>query len=317
MTEQKAIVGINSDKCTLLSLTLKGIIKRDLENAKGKFPKEFDSYKIVKVGNIVFCLFDIDETPRTVGLSMQNGMVTGAYDVFEPNNSKLNGCYLYYYYLSLDNIKALKPLYTGLRKVINISSFNGMKLPIPPRPEQDQIVRYLDWKVSMINKYINAKKKQVELLKERKQAVINEAVINKSENWTEIPLRQFLTPISERNQANLPLLSVVREQGVILRNINNYKDNRNFIPDDLNNYKVVHSGQFVMNKMKAWQGSYGVSAYNGIVSPAYYVFNLFCECIEFFHYAIRSRYYINKFAQYSIGIRIGPGQQHLLFSTQE
>jgi type I restriction enzyme S subunit len=47
---------------------------------------------------------------------------------------------------------------------------------LPPRSEQDQIVRYIDWKVSMINKYINAKKKQIELLKERKQAIINQAV---------------------------------------------------------------------------------------------------------------------------------------------
>jgi type I restriction enzyme S subunit len=47
---------------------------------------------------------------------------------------------------------------------------------LPPQSEQDQIVRYLDWKVSIINKYINAKKKQIELLKERKQAIINQAV---------------------------------------------------------------------------------------------------------------------------------------------
>jgi type I restriction enzyme S subunit len=51
-----------------------------------------------------------------------------------------------------------------------------MNIPLPPRPEQDQIVRYLDWKVSMINKYINAKKKQIELLKERRQAIINQTI---------------------------------------------------------------------------------------------------------------------------------------------
>jgi len=80
---------------------------------------------------------------------------------------------------------------------------------------------------------------------------------------------------------------------------------RIIIPDDLSGYKRVLCGQFVMNKMKAWQGSYGVSNYNGIVSPAYYVFNLKFGYPEFFHKAMRSRYYVDKFAQSSIGIRIG------------
>jgi len=183
MSEQKNIVGEDSNNYTLLSLTLKGIIKRDLENAKGKFPKEFDTYKIVNSGDIIFCLFDIDETPRTVGLAEQNGMITGAYDVFATNNKFINKYYLYYYYLSLDNIKALKPLYTGLRKVINPSSFNGIKLPIPTRTEQDQIVRYLDWKVSLINKYINAKKKQIELLKEYFSKRITDLLFNNTDSF--------------------------------------------------------------------------------------------------------------------------------------
>jgi type I restriction enzyme S subunit len=64
----------------------------------------------------------------------------------------------------------------GVRQSIGFKEIRNMNIPLPPRPEQDQIVRYLDWKVSMINKYINAKKRQIELLKERKQAIINQAV---------------------------------------------------------------------------------------------------------------------------------------------
>ena len=84
-----------------------------------------------------------------------------------------------------------------------------------------------------------------------------------------------------------PLLSVVRERGVILRDITNVDENHNFVPDDLSNYKVVHSGQFAMNKMKAWQGSYGISQHDGIVSPAYFVFDLNGVSGDFFHAAIR------------------------------
>ncbi|MDD4570071.1 MAG: restriction endonuclease subunit S, partial [Tepidanaerobacteraceae bacterium] len=54
--------------------------------------------------------------------------------------------------------------------------FKNIKLYIPPREEQDQIVKYLDSKLSKVNKFIKAKKKQIELLKEQKQAIINQAV---------------------------------------------------------------------------------------------------------------------------------------------
>lgn len=174
LKEVKETVGDASADYTLLSLTTKGIIPRDVASGKGKFPKDYDTYKVVTSGDIAFCLFDIDETPRTVGLSEYDGMLTGAYTVF--NLSGINPHFFTYYYLALDNAKALRPLYSGLRKTIKTNVFLGTKLPVPPRKEQDQIVRYLDWQVSKTNKLIHALKKQIALLKEQKQAVINEAV---------------------------------------------------------------------------------------------------------------------------------------------
>ena len=93
-------------------------------------------------------------------------------------------------------------------------------------------------------------------------------------HWEARRLRNILTGTNERNRSDLPLLSVVRERGVILRDVTNMEENHNFIPDDLSNYKVVKGGQFAMNKMKAWQGSYGISKHDGIVSPAYFVFQV-------------------------------------------
>lgn len=162
-TEQKEIVGERSADYTLLSLTLNGIIPRDMDGG-GKFPESFDKYKIVKNGDMAFCLFDIDETPRTVGLSDYNGMLTGAYTIMRVSN--INARFIYYYYLALDNSKMLRPLYTGLRKTININTFQSTKVPVPPREEQDQIVRFLDWKVSNINKLINIKQEQLRTVKE-------------------------------------------------------------------------------------------------------------------------------------------------------
>ena len=125
------------------------------------------------------------------------------------------------------------------------------------------------------------------------------------EHWQVRKLRSVLKASTERNRPDLPLLSVVRERGVILRDIANREENHNFVPDDLSNYKVVRQGQFAMNKMKAWQGSYGVSPFDGVVSPAYFVFECRGVAEDFFNTAIRSKAYVSFFAQGSDGVRIG------------
>ena len=124
--------------------------------------------------------------------------------------------------------------------------------------------------------------------------------------WEMLRLRQMLKPFSEKGHPTAQLLSVVREKGVIVRDTENDEENHNFIPDDLSGYKFVRKGQFAMNKMKAWQGSYGVSDYEGIVSPAYFVFDLVADVLpRFFHIAIRSCFYVPYFASASDGIRVG------------
>ncbi len=199
-----------------------------------------------------------------------------------------------------------------------------MPLLIPPLNEQQQISRYLDWQTSKINKFIKAKKRLIALLKEQKQNVINQAVTRGldpkvkfkpsgvewigdiPDHWEAIKLRNLLKPVSSRNRPDLPLLSVVREKGVIVRDVDDLEGNHNFIPDDLSNYRVVLKGQFAMNKMKAWQGSYGVSDFDGIVSPAYFVFEMLGKVQpEFFHLAIRSKTYVPFFIKASDGVRIG------------
>ena len=125
------------------------------------------------------------------------------------------------------------------------------------------------------------------------------------ERWEIKKLRNLLSSFSSKNRPEMPLLSVVREKGVVLRDVSSKEENHNYIPDDLSNYKLVKRGQFVMNKMKAWQGSYGISEYDGIVSPAYFVFDLHGVMPSFFHRAIRSKQYVPYFGQASDGIRVG------------
>ncbi|MBR8702405.1 restriction endonuclease subunit S [Porphyromonas levii] len=173
-TEIKEVVGERSDDYTLLSLSTQGVIERDIVSGKGKFPKEFDSYKIVNPTNLVFCLFDVDETPRTVGYVQQTGMLTGAYDVFSVSNA--NTLYVYYYFIALDNEKSLKPLYRGLRKVIPMISFMSMPIYLPPLEEQQAIAEYLDRETVRIDRIVELLTKQRECYAQLKRSLISEVV---------------------------------------------------------------------------------------------------------------------------------------------
>jgi type I restriction enzyme S subunit len=175
MKDQREVVGERAADYTLLSLTLRGVIARDMVNPKGKFPSQFNTYKVVRPNDMIFCLFDIDETPRGVGLSRQSGMITGAYDVFTPT-SRVDPRFINHYYRFVDDGKLMKPLYTGLRKTIQRGTFAGLKTPVPPPDEQLAIVRFLDHANGKIDRFIRAKRKLIGLLNEQKQAIIHRAV---------------------------------------------------------------------------------------------------------------------------------------------
>ena len=122
-------------------------------------------------------------------------------------------------------------------------------------------------------------------------------------HWNVIPNRNFLREKSIKNVEGLQNLSVYRDYGVIPRDSRD--DNHNKVSEDTSHYKLVEVGDFVLNKMKCWMGSLGVSDYQGIVSPAYTV----CEPTreinrKFFHYLLRSASYIQIYSSLSYGIRI-------------
>ena len=176
---KKKLVGRNSKNYDLLSLSLKGIIKRDMDNPDGKWPASFDTYQEVLPGDFVFCNFDNEETPRAVGLSSYKGMITGAYDVMCCYNKNVDTQYLLYYLLYIDNGKRFKPLYKGLRKTVPIDSLMGFKIPIPPMKEQVELVNRLVSQTRKIDGIIQSVSNQISLLQERKQIIINEVVTGK------------------------------------------------------------------------------------------------------------------------------------------
>jgi type I restriction enzyme S subunit len=124
-------------------------------------------------------------------------------------------------------------------------------------------------------------------------------------HWEVRNLRTLIRSRNERNRADLPLLSVAREKGVFVRSLTDEAENHNVIPEDLSNYKVARAGSLVINKMKAWQGSMGIAPCEGIVSPAYFVFDFAIGNRAFGQALLRSKPYVAHFGQASDGVRVG------------
>ena len=122
--------------------------------------------------------------------------------------------------------------------------------------------------------------------------------------WCVDKLKYHLKRNEPRNPGNQQVLSLYREYGVIPKDSRD--DNHNITSEDTSKYKYVKKGNFVVNKMKAWQGSVAVSDFEGIVSPAYYVYEFTGVELDkkFFHYLLRSCYK-DEFRRLSGGIREG------------
>lgn len=172
---RKSTVGESWSTKILLSLTLNGVIPRDTESGKGKFPADFGTYQDVAKNDVVFCLFDLDETPRTVGLARESGMITAAYDVFRCK-AGADPRFVFYFYLHVDEFKGLRPFYTGLRKVVRPPTFMAIKIPLPPLDEQMRIAEFLDRETAKIDGLVAEQRRLMELLKEKRQAIISHAV---------------------------------------------------------------------------------------------------------------------------------------------
>ncbi|MAD73903.1 MAG: restriction endonuclease subunit S [Rheinheimera sp.] len=126
-------------------------------------------------------------------------------------------------------------------------------------------------------------------------------------HWEVVRLRYLFKRVKRTNCPEKELLSVYRDYGVIPKNSRD--DNHNKPSDDLSPYQLVESGDLVMNKMKAWQGSIAISEYEGIVSPAYFVYSFSgvgknSTHSKYVHYLLRSPAYITQYMARSKGIRV-------------
>ena len=158
----------------VLSLSYGKIIKKKDINF-GLVPKDYDNYQLLHPGNIVLRFTDLQNDHKSLrtGLVTQQGIITSAYVCIDPIE---NPAYIHYLLHHYDTIKLFYGMGNGIRQSIGYKDISDMRIPVPPKEEQDQIVRYLDWQNSRLNKLINAKKKEIALLEEQKQALISQAV---------------------------------------------------------------------------------------------------------------------------------------------
>lgn len=129
-------------------------------------------------------------------------------------------------------------------------------------------------------------------------------------DWELESIRAVTELKSKRGQPDWRVLSVYRDYGVIPKDSRD--DNHNATSLDTSNYKVVEPGDLVVNKMKAWQGSMGVSEHSGIVSPAYITCRTDPDKVvpRFLHYTLRSQPFIAVYNSLSYGVRIGQWDMH-------
>lgn len=122
-------------------------------------------------------------------------------------------------------------------------------------------------------------------------------------HWGVQKLKTLLSRKSETGRPDETVLSLYRDYGVIPKD--SRSDNHNRTSDNTDSYRVVAVDDLVVNKMKAWQGSLAVSQFDGIVSPAYFVYRLTSSKLfpRYLHYATRNPSYIPEYKRLSGGIR--------------
>ena len=299
----------------ILSLSMKGVHVRDLE-AGGKMPSTFDGYQNVYEGNLLMCLFDIDVTPRCIGLIKQDGITSPAYSQFHMEKIA-NSSYYYYYYLLLDYDKTLLHLSNNLRHSLTEEQLGSIKTLVPPIVEQKRIADFLDRKCTEIDELISDLQEQIDTLDQYRRSVITEAVTHglksglKTKNsgivwmgyipshWRVIKTK-YLFEIVKRiaGEEGYDVLSVT-QQGLKVKDLDDYGGQ---IAESYAGYQFVYPEDFVMNHMDLLTGWVDYSDKFGVTSPDYRVFRLIdkkANSLDYFKYVFQCCY-LDKI-YYSLG----------------
>ena len=303
----------------LLICSNSGRVTKRGDNKLGLVADDDKIYQGVGKGDLL--IHGMDTWHGAIAISEYDGMCTPVVHVCESNQNK---SFIAYYLRNMAYEKVFKLISNGVRQ--NTSDFRcwdklaAIPIILPPLTEQHAIVSYLDIKCSKLDTLVENKEKEISLLSEMKQRIIADAVtrgLNPNvkfkatnipwlpeipEHWKIKPVRSLLKETTEKTETGEEeLLSLSQYTGISYK-----KETKNqgmFEAESTIGYKKVHPGQFVMNIMLAWNGSYAVSDLEGIISPAYCVFDFITECNKmYYHYLLRLGIYSGAFKTASRGI---------------
>lgn len=293
----------------------------------------YKKYTIIQPGDIIVNGLNLnyDFVTQRVALSEHKGIITSAYICLRPHKD-VSAKFYTYYLKALDSIKVFNGMGTGIRLTLSYDLIKNMSLPIPPHDEQDQIVRYLDWQVSKINRLIMAKRKQIELLKEHKEAFINTAVtrgivgdipLKESgmqwlpkvpAHWKPVPAKALFRNICELRREDDQMLAATQKYGLIEQAEYMRRENRRIVlaNDNLDKWLHVEPNDFIIS-LRSFQGGLEkcdkpgcVTWHYVVLRPQQYVYP------PFYKWFFKSASYIGALQKTSDFIRDG---QDLRFSN--
>jgi len=273
--------------------------------------------KIVEEDDIVMVRYG---TVGFVGRGISGVLANNLFKV-EPNPSQLTKKFIY---LQLNSKRAFKFFETSMfgtaMQALSFKVVRELELTLQPLPEQRAIASFLDRETSRINKLIALKERQIELLKEKRQALISHAVtkgLNPNakmkpsgiewlgdvpEGWDIVRAKVIFKEINDRSETGEEeLLTVSHITGVTRRSEKNVTM---FMADSLQDYKKCEAGDLVINTMWAWMGAMGFTREAGIVSPSYNVYRPRENDIEpwYYDFLFRTRKFISEVIGNSQGV---------------
>lgn len=171
-------IGMKED--AVLSLSYGNIIIKPKEKLVGLVPESFETYQIVKPGDVIIRCMDLqnDQTSLRTGIAFNTGIITSAYLNLNIINNNISE-YVYNFLHSLDITKVIYKFGSGLRQNLSYEDFKRLQIPVPPINEQQEIVDHIVNIKNKIENAISLKEKEIDKLKEYKISLVNSVVTGK------------------------------------------------------------------------------------------------------------------------------------------
>lgn len=160
----------------LLSLSYGSIVRKDIKTSDGLLPESFETYQIVEPHDIVWRLTDLQNDKRSLRTAIvrERGIITSAYLATQPHD--ILPAFLNYLLRAYDQEKVFYSMGGGLRQSMKYADVRRMPVIVPSRSEQTAIAAFLDRETAKIDALVEEQRRLIELLKEKRQAVISHAV---------------------------------------------------------------------------------------------------------------------------------------------